>query len=359
MNGCALSLLSAFILVGCARESDIVARKLVRDAAVVDAGADAATDSGPPDAQIDANACAFVDVPFRSLPRKVDVLFGVDGSLSMQDEIAEVRARLSDFALQIYAAGTDLRVIVVARAANDPLGICIAAPFGSGDCTVDDSKPPAYLHVVSDVSSLVLNALVDDPAVYAAYAPFLRTDADAHFVAITDGNGTRTAARWDELIRERDPRFASYRFHAIVPTDDSCGLTGTLYPELSALRGGVVSNLCTGDFQPVLAAVAQGVVDTSARCEWDLPDPPAGFSFEVDRVNVIINDGVGGTRRLGYVRSREDCARAPDEQGWYFDDPTAPTRMQACAASCESFSALDAGSVKIELGCETEAAPLI
>jgi len=346
-----------------------VARVTDRDSALLDAALpdanmmrDASREAGSlPDSKVpsDAPACASVSVPFRTLPTKADVLFGVDGSFSMEDEIAEVRNRLSDFALQVYAAGTDLRVIVVARAASDPFGVCIDAPFGSGDCAGDDSKAPAYLHIVSDVSGLVLNALVDDEDVYAAYKPLLRDDADVHLVAITDGSGTRTASRWDELIRERDPHFRSYRFHAVVPSDNSCGSPGTLYPELVALSGGVISDLCVGDFEPVFSAIAQGVVDTSARCEWSLPTPPPGLQFQVGRVNVDVSDEQGGTRRVGYVPTRQECARTADNEGWYFDDSKAPTRMQACPATCAALSALDAGSVQIELGCETVPAVLI
>ncbi len=342
---------------GCTRDHDLVARTTERDAGLQDASLfdGALTDSKVPG---DAGACQSVSVPFRSLPTKADVLFGVDGSFSMEDEITEVRQRLSDFALQVYAAGTDLRVIVVARAASDSFGVCIDAPFGSGDCAGDDSKRPAYLHIVNSVSSLVLNALVDDD-VYAAYKPLLRDDADAHLVAVTDGSGTRSAPRWDELIRERDPHFMSYRFHAIVPSDNTCGSPGTLYPELAALSGGVIADLCSGDFEPVFAAIAQGVVDTSARCEWSLPSPPPGFQFQVGRVNVDVSDDKGGTRRVGYVPSRQECARTADNEGWYFDDPRAPERMQACPATCAALSALDAGSVQIELGCETVPAELI
>lgn len=330
--------------------------------ALADGGLDAQVEAGPEPrdaANPDAPACASVEVPFRTLEPKADVIFGVDGSISMEDELVQVRARLSDFALQVYAAGTDLRVIVIAREASDPLGICIEAPFGSGDCAGDDSRPPAYVHVVSEKSgsSLVVNAIIEDDDAYAAYAPYLRDDADVHIVAISDTDSSRTAERWNELIPARDPHFEGYRFHAVVPLDTSCGSVGDRYADLANLSGGVISNLCTGDFQPVFSAIAKGVVDTSARCEWDLPTPPAGLQFEVGRVNVDVVDA-RGRRRLGYVPSREDCSRTQDKQGWYFDDPGAPTRMQACASTCAALSALAAGKVEIELGCETQPAPL-
>jgi hypothetical protein len=344
-------LLVSGLLVACAREHDIVARALVPSDAAPDAQAVGDTK--------DAGVCASVSVPIRSVSRKVDLLLGVDGSISMKDEIERVSMRVSDFALRLYAEGTDLRLIVIARAASDARGICIPAPLGSGDCTADDSNPPAYLHVPAQVSGLVLSAMIDDDDLYAAYAPMLRVDSDKHVVVITDASGTRSAERWNELILARDPRFSGYRFHAVVPSDASCGSVGELYPALAALRGGVVSDLCTGDFAPVFEAVASRVVSTSARCEWPLPEPPAGQKVEIGRLNVDVRDERGATRRVGYVPSREACARTDDGEGWYFDDPSAPSMMQACPVTCEALEALSFGEVAIELGCETQQAVLI
>lgn len=96
----------------------------------------------------------------------------------------------------------------------------------------------------------------------------------------------------------------------------------------------------TKDF---LAAV--GVIRKSQlSCDFEIPPPPAGQSFEPAKANVT------------YASAKSDQALVYDatckaDGSWRFDDETAPTRMVLCDATCESVRADPNATLRVEFGC--------
>lgn len=88
-------------------------------------------------------------------------------------------------------------------------------------------------------------------------------------------------------------------------------------------------------------------------CEFQIPAPPPGETLDYGQVNVLFTEGTTATP-LYFVGSSE--AACAGSAGWYYDsDPAlkAPTRIVACPSSCAAISASQAGSVEIQLGCDT------
>jgi hypothetical protein len=49
------------------------------------------------------------------------------------------------------------------------------------------------------------------------------------------------------------------------------------------------------------------------------------------------------------VISADACAG--DDQGWYYDDAEAPTRIFACPQTCTALQEAEEASLDIEVGC--------
>ena len=84
-------------------------------------------------------------------------------------------------------------------------------------------------------------------------------------------------------------------------------------------------------------------------CEWLMPAPSAGMTVDTDRVNVRLGGGSAAALDLGRVPGADTCKAA----AWYFDVPSAPTRILACPQTCSTIKASGYTDVNILLGCET------
>ena len=67
--------------------------------------------------------------------KSVDVIFVVDNSASMEDEIAAVRANINqNFAAIVQASAVDLRVILLSLYGTSGTNICIGPPLAGAEC---------------------------------------------------------------------------------------------------------------------------------------------------------------------------------------------------------------------------------
>jgi hypothetical protein len=90
------------------------------------------------------------------------------------------------------------------------------------------------------------------------------------------------------------------------------------------------------------------IVETPLECEWQIPPSPAGSSFDREKVNVQLSSAAGEVT-LGKVASEAECA----QNGWRYDDPSAPTRIVACEQTCDLIQSTAQAKVDILLGCRT------
>jgi hypothetical protein len=115
---------------------------------------------------------------------------------------------------------------------------------------------------------------------------------------------------------------------------------------------GVFGNLCGQEFQPIFDAVAEQVIQGSAlACEFSIPPPPDGEEFDPNQVNVEFEDDAGATLPIGYVETMADCGGVAD--GWYYDDPAAPTSIILCPQTCEKIQGFTMAQISILFGCAT------
>ena len=165
-------------------------------------------------AALEGQSCAAIAETATSTFRPIDVVFLVDNSGSMSDEIAAVERSINrDFAQIMEASGLDYRVVMVSRygASGDNVGqsenpICVDPPLSGGGCE-SSSKAPVnsqrFFHYSANVQSkdgwCVLLGSYDQPDEYGDVArpgwtplapngwrEFLRPDAFKIFIAVGD-----------------------------------------------------------------------------------------------------------------------------------------------------------------------------
>lgn len=308
--------------------------------------------------------CAAVSEQAQNQFAPVDIVFVIDTSGSMSDEKNFVQQNMNIFSQQIFLANIDHHVVMIAESSPD--GPCIGVPLGSGACPAD-TKLPEYLHVVESVGSS--DSLAKILSTEQAWSTSIRPDSVKHLVVVSDDESSMDAATFDAAFKALNPDYDNYIFHAIVayeapdPLDcfvgASCCLSlipladgvGETYLQLVAQTGGVSGNLCDQEFGPVFNQIAQSVQqNVPLACEWDIPDPPEGDTFDPNKVNLeLLLDGQ--PESVYYVDSEAACAGG---DGWfYLPDANNPQTIRICPETCTRTQNATQASVDILFGCDT------
>ena len=299
----------------------------------------------------------------------VDIIWVIDSSPSMGNEIEIIEANLNHFASTIYASGLDYQVIVIGSESDhynettqkQYLEICVPPPLSSvNDCPDADSG--TYLHVREDVHSHDGLALLMET--YEQYKSRLRTDSITHVILVSDDDAGwgNQVEQYEEFIRDAtNPGFpGGVIFHSIVDLlgyipgcvfDDNCSCgerRGEAYIELSQASGGMVHSVCDENWGPIFDALRERVVEgTLLPCEYTIPQPESGLTVNPEETNVILSRANSSEREtLVNVASAEYCF---DQRGWYFDNPGQPSRISLCPRACGAWN----GTVEFEFGCDT------
>ena len=90
-------------------------------------------------------------------------------------------------------------------------------------------------------------------------------------------------------------------------------------------------------------------VGTTLPCQWKIPPPPSGQTFDPKMVNVSFTPQGGTSKDLGYV-TQTDCSRATD--AWYFDDANKPTEVLLCSQTCDMLKASTGAEIAVGFGCK-------
>jgi hypothetical protein len=280
-----------------------------------------------------------------------DIVWIIDGSASMIDELAAVQENITAFAGSIGAAGIDHHVVMLATgdvAATTPLG----------------SDASHYLFVPALVDSHnALQLLIDQ---YAQYQPFLRPAAALHFIAVTDDESFLLAEEFKTQMEKTAGK--PFMFHAIASEDvngfacvGACGLPivcggfapGRQYYALADATGGQKISICVNDWSQVFGPLQKAVIESAPLpCDYAIPAPPTGESLDPNKVNLDFS-GPDATKKT-FPRAPTQAACA-DQVAWFYDDPAAPKQIRICPAGCQAISG--GGTIEIKLGCET--VPLI
>jgi hypothetical protein len=282
----------------------------------------------------------------------------------MQIEAASVKANMNTFSSKIVASGIDVHVVLIS-AIDGLTGMCIEPPLGAGNCPAKDTKLPSFLHINDEVGST--NPLPKLLEHHPDWKDSMRPDAAKHIVVVSDDNSDLGADAFDAAFKALDPSYAEYKLHAIVGANDSsdvlwciqnaacCAFTakaGKVYLELINKTDGVFGDLCKQDFKPVFDVLSTEVIKNAGlACEWAIPAPMGEDMIDYGKVNVDFDDGQGNVTPIGKVDDPASCANVVD--GWFYDDPVAPTKILVCPQTCAKIQGAANASMGIKFGCET------
>jgi hypothetical protein len=341
--------------------------------------------SGPNGASYDGgvpfDACAAVTEVAKNTYQPVDIVFVIDNTQSMIDELDAVRANMNAFSQSITSSGLDAHIVLISILPWDCddlqtkscYGICIEPPLGAADaCSseIDDSNPPSYLHISTRVQST--KTLSNITSTYGTWKSMIRADSKRHFVLVSDDTDEMSAEQFNTQLLALDPGFEGYQFHGIfsfMSKSPACAAghpccdyaapdgEGVPYKNLVAMTSGVSSDLCQQSFDPVMQEIATSVVKgVRLNCSWPIPDPPQGKDLEPNLVNVEFVDGSGTSSRFGRVDTAEMCDKV--DHAWYYDSVSKPTTILVCPQTCDWLQGKAGSEIRISFGCKTELAPI-
>ena len=104
---------------------------------------DFGTTSGASGSSGTPKECAAQEAAATLTKKPVDIIFTIDNSGSMSDEITETQNQINTtFAAIIGASGIDYRIILISRhGQNNAQSVCISTPLAGGSCTPVPAQP--------------------------------------------------------------------------------------------------------------------------------------------------------------------------------------------------------------------------
>jgi hypothetical protein len=295
---------------------------------------------------------------------KVDIIFVIDDSGSMTEELNQIKVNVNTFASKIGGTGLDYQVIFIVKKGTSGNTICVPTPLAGTACA---DNPPLFHHINQDVQStdsltLILSTYNStNPAL--AWDKYLRMDAYKVFVEVTDDQSSLASASFDTQLLAKPPAgmfgtaaARKYVFHSIVGWQEGtaplsatkCSTavnTGSKYQELSQLTGGIIDSVCKTDYSGVLNNIGKGIAD-KLGCELTVPS-----SATADPTKLVVRKTPPGAppSNLTQVTDASKCAANPD--AWYYDDNAKPTKIILCPNTCTDINKTSGTKIEALVGC--------
>ena len=350
----------------------------------VEPGFDVSTDTNVGDGFAEGGACATTTAAAIKPP--VDVIFVIDQSGSMGDDIANVKANINKLSDNLKKTGLDYRVVMIAGYNTSSVNnsgaaystsatyqVCVPAPLGGASCGAPAANFRASnVHVESFDALKAVALSYDMTGADTRWKDFLRSTATKVIIPITDDNSNYSGTTWsyglsatdfdNQMLSKSGAPFGTkskrnYVVYPIIgapayPTESpKCGTnavnTGTEYIALAKLTKGKWFPICLTDFGPVFTEMAKSIA-TRVACELGIPTPPSGEKIDYNKVNVTYSSSGGTTETVKY----DDAAACEaGANGWQYNADK--TKILLCGDACKKVQADLSAKVTVEFGCAT------
>jgi hypothetical protein len=351
-------------------------------------------------------SCVDLVVEAEVTLKPADIIFVIDNSGSMSEEINSVEQNINtNFAQVMAASNVDYRIIMVTNHGTGSYDVCIGPPLSG---TTNCSGPPVnipnqFYHYSVDVQShdsfcKVLNTFYGNEVDEYNMAPngwstWARPEALKVFVEMSDdgasctwngtnyndGNniatGQQAAIDWDKDLLALSPLHfgtqasRNYQFYSIVAlapknptmplepwnefdpvTTNECtpGAVdpGTAYQWLSKGTGALRFPLCDpSGYNVVFQDIAAGVEEgTQVSCELGIPQPEPGQTLDLNTLTVVYTPmGNGTPQDLTQVMSLSQCG----PNNFYIENDL----IHICPQSCSAIEADNNALLEIRIEC--------
>lgn len=129
------------------------------------------------------------------------------------------------------------------------------------------------------------------------------------------------------------------------------GLEGSSEAQINAIarEGGSGNGIFVGDgnAEEDLLNALNAIRGRALACDFPLP---TGQNVDPQKVNVTFTPQSGNAQQWNKVTDEGAC---DENNGWYFDNPSNPSSVVLCPASCEAASSSPEAKLEVILGCET------
>ncbi len=271
----------------------------------------------------------------------VDIIWTVDSSFSMTDEMGWIQENINQFVEHLTLAKLDVRVVVLGGQK-----ICVPQPLAGPDC----GDGERYRHVNEYVGSH--DGLKQIIALHPRYKDFIRPQGKKVLIITTDDNSEVGAEWFNQAVASlATPGFPDgFVFHSIVSygTHPKGCLTGaapgSVYLALTEQTGGIKVPICQTDWSAVFAQLSANVASMVALpCSYQASGVPEGSQVSSERVQVNTSTAAGV---WSTPPRRANAAECGADGGWYVDAATATVHL--CPATCQ---AEDLRQVEVLFGC--------
>ena len=344
-------------------------------------------ESGTDPTMMDAS-CGYLQMTASPAAKPVDIIFVVDNSFSMQEEIESVQRNInSNFADIINASGLDYRVILISKhGKSEQKNICIAAPLSGTDCMPPPSKPALtdrFYHYDTRIGShdsldLILSTYAEPDLqrfTTSGWREWLREDSEKIFIEVTDDapeGTTASAVGFDAKLLELEPPLFGvpgsrrYSFHSIIGLNakedtqqawqpdeglqtnacDTAEDSALEYQKLSVLTNSVRFPVCeVASYDAVFQEVAAGIIEQSRiKCSFAFPAAPDGQIVDQNTVALELEVPGQPTRVITGLPNATGCSSE------HFTIVNG-SRVELCPALCDEVTALEDGKMTFFAGC--------
>jgi len=360
-----------------------------------------ATDAGDLGSQVDSifgydaypksdAACERISAEAKMVVKPVDIIFVIDNSGSMSNEIKGVENNINtNFIDIIQKSGIDYRVIMLAaHGSSSSYQICVDKPLsGNASCSPPPSKPvnnpPHFYHFnypiysTDSLTKIISSYNMADPSGQApgGWSEWLRPDAVKVFIEITDDNAYTTPESFESSLfalkpnNFGSPAMRNYIFHTIAGLSNNSPSTepwqpedpmvtgtcsgavnpGSQYQKLSRLTGGLRFPVCNAaGFDSVFQEVALGVIrGAQVKCEFEIPEAPDGKIYDLTAIEVLYTPSTVAEPELFELAS--GIASCHDT-GFYLTE----TSVVLCPQSCARVQGDVEAKVEVGISCVTQ-----
>jgi hypothetical protein len=171
-------------------------------------------------------------------------------------------------------------------------------------------------------------------------------------IFLTDGMPTACDVNQQNIIQ-----VAANAYNTNGTLTFAVGLQGSEEGFMHALAAaggtGMAYIIGNGNAAADLLAALQAIQATVLACSFAIPESPdPDKPVDPKQVNITYTPGGSSTpQTIKQVPSEADCG--PDG-GWYYDDPSSPSIIYLCPATCDMVQADESGKVSVVLGCATQ-----
>ena len=102
----------------------------------------------------------------------------------------------------------------------------------------------------------------------------------------------------------------------------------------------------TADARKQFLAALENIRKVAIPCDYDIPEG----TIDPKLTNVTYTAG-NQTRQMLYTKDAAGCDKAPNGEGWYFDNEAAPKKVIICKAVCDFLKLDDSANVDLVFGC--------